>query len=336
MSSSGNLLYPFQSVLGHMDYFNKMMLDRLRAAGTRLASGVQCRRWTWIVLLTVLVVYVFLGSTCFWVFEHNQHERYIRKWFMNLTVNRRHFARSISSHIFNDTKNLLIIIDKEQTERVQQILVESLKRYEDQVHMKSPDRTKWTFLSSFNFAYGLLLTLGHGAKTPNTIGGQIFALAYCMFGIPLFYGTACYCIYVILSPFLESTVRTVKRRLFVLYMVILMYVLWNLLLALFLYYQVFDSFWTAVFTSFLSGLTIQVPEYSQLTPCCLFVLLMACTISAFLLIMAVILFVAIQFRSELCSPSKKVPLLGDGPINDQQQKFTVIVDEAGSSKLAEE
>lgn len=32
---------------------------------------------------------------------------------------RRHFARSISSRIFNDTRNLLIIIDREQTERVQ-------------------------------------------------------------------------------------------------------------------------------------------------------------------------------------------------------------------------
>lgn len=32
---------------------------------------------------------------------------------------RRQFARTISSRIFNDTRNLLIIIDREQTERVQ-------------------------------------------------------------------------------------------------------------------------------------------------------------------------------------------------------------------------
>ncbi|PIO66847.1 hypothetical protein TELCIR_11425 [Teladorsagia circumcincta] len=91
---------------------------------------------------------------------------------MNLAVNRRHFARSISSRIFNDTRNLLIIIDREQTERVQQLLVESLKRYEDRMELKTPDKKEWTFLNSFNYAYGLLLTLGHGAKIPETTSGQ--------------------------------------------------------------------------------------------------------------------------------------------------------------------
>ncbi|ETN74811.1 hypothetical protein NECAME_03944 [Necator americanus] len=195
---------------------------------------------------------------------------------LNGTQRRRHFARSISSRIFNDTRNLLIIIDREQTERVQlfgylvqapviisgnpplgdpthpssvdipflsssgfglnihfllpllynlleasrrtsasqssssrslvagnrvatweplrysldeffnsklmeaktlpsankQLLVESLKRYEDRMELRIPDRKEWTFLNSFNYAYGLILTLGHGTKTPETTGGQ--------------------------------------------------------------------------------------------------------------------------------------------------------------------
>ncbi|KAK6013460.1 hypothetical protein OSTOST_21223, partial [Ostertagia ostertagi] len=77
------------------------------------------RHWVPILLFFVLVVYLIVGSACFWFFEHHRHEQNVRKWYMNLAVNRRHFARSISSRIFNDTRNLLIIIDREQTERVQ-------------------------------------------------------------------------------------------------------------------------------------------------------------------------------------------------------------------------
>ncbi|KIH53845.1 hypothetical protein ANCDUO_16014 [Ancylostoma duodenale] len=54
----------------------------------------------------------------------------------------------------------------------EQLLVESLKRYEDRLDLRTPDRKEWTFLNSFNYAYGLILTLGHGAKTPETTGGQ--------------------------------------------------------------------------------------------------------------------------------------------------------------------
>ncbi|EPB68317.1 hypothetical protein ANCCEY_12589 [Ancylostoma ceylanicum] len=53
-----------------------------------------------------------------------------------------------------------------------QLLVESLKRYEDRLDLRTPDRKEWTFLNSFNYAYGLILTLGHGAKIPETTGGQ--------------------------------------------------------------------------------------------------------------------------------------------------------------------
>uniref|UniRef100_A0A1I7XIP7 Two-component sensor histidine kinase n=1 Tax=Heterorhabditis bacteriophora TaxID=37862 RepID=A0A1I7XIP7_HETBA len=153
-----------------------MLLDRVRGGTTRLITGVRSpkfRKWTPLLLFLVLIVYMFMGSACFWYFEHDRHEHGIRKWYMNLAVNRRHFARSISSRIFNDTRNLLIIIDREQTERVQQLLVESLKRYEDRLDIRSPDKREWTFLNSFNYAYGLLLTVGHGGKIPETVGGQV-------------------------------------------------------------------------------------------------------------------------------------------------------------------
>lgn len=41
------------------------------------------------------------------------------------------------------------------------------------MELKTPDKKEWTFLNAFNYAYGLLLTLGHGAKVPETTGGQV-------------------------------------------------------------------------------------------------------------------------------------------------------------------
>ncbi|VDM55214.1 unnamed protein product [Angiostrongylus costaricensis] len=176
-----------------------MFLQRLRDGIAQLMFGLRMtnpRQCIPLLLLLIVVFYLFMGSACFWFFEHDHHEQSVRKWYMNLAVNRRHFARSISSRIFNDTRNLLIIIDREQSERVQvrnsiksknpspttligwritdelQLLVESLKRYEDRVEMRAPDRNEWTFLNAFNYAYSLLLTLGHGVKIPETSGGQ--------------------------------------------------------------------------------------------------------------------------------------------------------------------
>lgn len=60
-----------------------------------------------------------------------------------------------------------------EVRQFQQLLVESLKRYEEKIDMRIPDKKEWTFVNSFNYAYGLLLTLGHGAKIPESVYGQV-------------------------------------------------------------------------------------------------------------------------------------------------------------------
>uniref|UniRef100_A0A0M3IFX1 Ion_trans_2 domain-containing protein n=1 Tax=Ascaris lumbricoides TaxID=6252 RepID=A0A0M3IFX1_ASCLU len=124
------------------------------------------------LIIAVLIVYILLGSAAFLFFEHAHHEQQIRKWYFNHAINRRQFARAISRRIFNDTKNLLIIIDREQTERVQAHLVDALKQYEMQLDIIAPDRREWHLFNSLNFALALLTTIGHGNQLPETTAGQ--------------------------------------------------------------------------------------------------------------------------------------------------------------------
>ncbi|XGW10998.1 hypothetical protein V3C99_012473 [Haemonchus contortus] len=310
-----------------------MVIDRLRDGTVRFVTGMReakIRHWVPILLLFVLVVYLFMGSACFWFFEHHQHEQNVRKWYMNLAVNRRHFARSISSRIFNDTRNLLIIIDREQTERVQQLLVESLKRYEDRMELKTPDKKEWTFLNSFNYAYALLLTLGHGAKIPETISGQVFALIYCIFGVPLLFGTIAIIMAHCVIPLLSTRVVTRSRRLLLLQLVIVLYVAWNLCTAVFLYYQVFEDFWISIFTAFFTGMTIQIPAVAKISSCSLLTLLVGSTISAAIIILGFIVGAATYCPSIGVVKEIRTAVEEGNP----PPKFTVIVDQAGESKLA--
>ncbi len=71
-------------------------------------------------------------------------------------------------------------------ERVQNLLAHLLKDYESQLSLSLPNRFEWTLGNSLNYAWGLLTTIGHGNRSPKTWGGQIFALFYCLLGVPYF------------------------------------------------------------------------------------------------------------------------------------------------------
>lgn len=80
----------------------RMVLSRFRDGTARLVSGVReskLRQWVPILLLFVLVVYLFMGSACFWFFEHHRHEQNVRKWYMNLAVNRYALCHWMTSNI---------------------------------------------------------------------------------------------------------------------------------------------------------------------------------------------------------------------------------------------
>ncbi|ETN74812.1 hypothetical protein NECAME_03945 [Necator americanus] len=68
-----------------------MLLERLRDGTACMVSRIKksgIRQWIPVLLLIILVVYLFMGSACFWFFEHDKHEQSVRKWYMNLAVNR--------------------------------------------------------------------------------------------------------------------------------------------------------------------------------------------------------------------------------------------------------
>ncbi|KAK5972051.1 hypothetical protein GCK32_012563 [Trichostrongylus colubriformis] len=196
--------------------------------------------------------------------------------------------------------------------------------------LKTPDKKEWTFLNSFNYGYGLLLTLGHGAKIPETTTGQVFALLYCIFGVPLFFGTIAIIMAHCVMPILATKMVTKSRRILLLQLVIIIYIAWNLCTAVFLYYQVFEDFWFSIFTAFFTGLTIQTPSASKFTPCTLLTLLVASTISAGIVILGFI--IAASAYCPSIGVVKEIRSAADEA--NAPPKFTVIVDQAGDSKLA--
>ncbi|EGT57421.1 hypothetical protein CAEBREN_17123 [Caenorhabditis brenneri] len=332
-----SLLFPFHFISNRLDTFNQDMLERVKASTSRITSATRSpcfRRWSPVVFLLLTTVFILFGATCFFLFEKDPHEMTVRKWYINLGSERRQFAKSISSRIFNDTRNLLIIIDREQTERVQNLLIESLKRYEDKLSIVPPSRREWTWISSFNFAYSLLLTVGGGFKVPATIGSQIFAVFYCLFGIPLFYSTLALIVYRLVSPVLKWQFLTRSRRFLLILFIFGCFILWTLLIGICLYYQVLNNdFWLSILHAFTGSLTVQIPSPVQITTCGILFLNLAATISVSFLLLILLVSLSVFFPKELLlqeterAVEEKLERLTPPP------KFQVIVDEAGESKL---
>lgn len=312
------------------------MLDRVKASTHRITSATRSpcfHRWSPLILVLLTTVFILFGATCFFLFEHEPHEATVRSWFMNLASQRRQFAKSISSRIFNDTRNLLIIIDREQTGRVHSLLVESLKGYEEKLSIIPPSRREWNWIGSFNFAYSLLLTVGGGFKVPSTIGSQIFVVFYCLFGIPLFYSTLALIVYRLVSPVLKWQSLTRSRRFLLILFIFGCFILWTLLIGICLYYQVLNDFWLSIFNAFTGSLTIQIPSRSQIAACGILFLNFASTISVSFLLLILLVSLSVFFPKELLlqeterAVEEKLERLTPPP------KFQVIVDEAGESKL---
>ncbi|CAK5045149.1 unnamed protein product [Meloidogyne enterolobii] len=81
---------------------------------------------------------------------------------------------------------MLIIVDYDSSERIQREIVNLLSLYEQQLELKMPDLNEWTLENSLTYCWGLITTIGHGHRSPKTGGGQVFALLYCVLGVPFF------------------------------------------------------------------------------------------------------------------------------------------------------
>uniref|UniRef100_A0A1I7TTA6 Ion_trans_2 domain-containing protein n=1 Tax=Caenorhabditis tropicalis TaxID=1561998 RepID=A0A1I7TTA6_9PELO len=312
------------------------MLERVKASTSRLTSATRSpcfHLWSPVILVLLTTVFILFGATCFSVFNGPTQHSIVSKWYINKSSERRQFAKLISSRIFNDTRNLLIIIDKEQTNRVQVLLSESLKGYEDKLPITPPYRHEWSWFNSFNFAYSLLLTVGGGLKVPITVGSQIFAIFYCLIGIPLFYSTLALIVYRLISPVLKWQSLTCSRRFLLILFIFGCFILWTLLIGICLYYQVLNDFWLSMLHAFTGSLTVQIPSRAQITSCGVLFLNFAATISVSFLLLILLVSLSIFFPKELLihetekAVEEKLERLTPPP------KFQVIVDEAGESKL---
>ncbi|KAK0394417.1 hypothetical protein QR680_000723 [Steinernema hermaphroditum] len=298
--------------------------------------------WVWkkfcrfypIPLVALLVIYVVLGAAGFLCFESDHQENVVRKWHLNQAVNRRQQARQISTRIFNDTKNLLIIIDRDQTERVQGLLVNSLSQYEGHLDLHIPKRDEWDFLHSVNYAWSLLLTIGHGLKGPQTTGGQVLAFFYCIFGVPFFFGTIAIFVHELLLPLVR--VDQTKKKIALVLLAALLYVIWILLIAVYLHsYALPKSFWESLYTATMSALTIQTPYFNKLPQYPAFAVLAGSTVSVVLALFVLLLIAGVYGEKSCHNRPVKMRDEAESPKSNDLPKFTVIVDEAGDSKLAD-
>ncbi|KAL3120835.1 hypothetical protein niasHT_008127 [Heterodera trifolii] len=231
------------------------------------------RRLVPFLLVLSVFVYVLLGAAAFLFFEHSNHEQSVRNWFFNLITNRHKFARQLSSAIFNGTRNMLIIVDYDSSERIQRDLLQLLSQYELQLPLRMPNLNEWTLENSLAYAWGLLTTIGHGHRAPKTRGGQLFALFYCLLGVPFFVVTLLVVSHRLIElcriglHFVEQKLgRPLAHRHLLLTLLLLgLHSLWLLLFSALLFTNAIpESFWRSLYTAVLSSLTIQSADYNAL------------------------------------------------------------------------
>lgn len=332
----------------------------------------QIRRFGPLLLMLSLIVYLLLGAAAFLFFEHTNHEHLVRKWYFNLIVNRHKFARQIASKIFNGTRNMLVIVDYDSSERIQRDLVFLLNEYERHLELQIPDPKEWTLENSFTYCWGLLITIGHGHRAPRTIGGQVFALFYCLLGVPFFLITMivfsyrlfelCRTIfYLIIKKQLKQIILT-NQRLMLLLFISFMYCSWLLIFTLLLFtFAIPESFWRSLYTAVLASFTIQSADYNALHEFYKLLTLGGATISLMLFFICIFSLTGVWRQSRKTTTraqrdegtNKKEQQKGssateiandDGQRQQQQQqtstskeiqitKFQVIVDEVGATKL---
>nr|CAD2167870.1 unnamed protein product [Meloidogyne enterolobii] len=332
------------------NYLSKPRLPKV----SRRAEN-QIRNFGPLLLLLSLFVYLILGASAFLFFEHTNHEIMVRKFFFNLIINRNKFSRQISSAIFNGTRNMLIIVDYDSSERIQREIVNLLSLYEQQLELKMPDLNEWTLENSLTYCWGLITTIGHGHRSPKTGGGQVFALLYCVLGVPFFVFTLIVISYRLLNlcRVLSQLVTknkhfsssTFDHRTLLLFFVCIIYCSWLIIFALILYwFAIPESFWRSLYAAVLSSLTIQSADYNLLNEKQKLITLSGSSISLLFSCICIITITGVwQDSSSERRKNKKIKVEtnkseeeeeGIGSENGKKiTKYNIIIDETGNAKL---
>ncbi|CAJ0945607.1 unnamed protein product, partial [Mesorhabditis belari] len=319
-----------------VDFLNRMVIARVRESASKaFSTSPKIRRFTPILLFVAALLYIFFGGCVFFFFENDRQHEAFRQWYRNSNNIKSHQAKLMSKRIFNDTQNLLIIIDKDQSERVEKILLNQLKSsYDGRMNIHPPNKTSWNFLNSINFAYSAVLSVGQGAKIPESVLGQLFLIPYLTIGIPLIFFTLGSIVHQFVLPFMNRSEFPFTRRFAALALAVSIYFVWAILVSFYLYFEVFDNYLTSLITALFTMTTVQV-THSSLTECHTFVLLLLTTIS--LSIALLIAFLTLACYGDYgIAVSQEIPeeVNGESTSANGQQRFTVVVDQAGDSKLA--
>ncbi|CAD5214136.1 unnamed protein product [Bursaphelenchus xylophilus] len=255
---------------GSMEKTMNWLNESVKKAHRRIPPDVFviARRLAPLLLLLALLIYLLIGATAFLAFEHANHENYIKRFHLRLGANRKHASREITASLFNQTANMLVIVDKVNQARMEELLYRHLKVYESELPITRPVEEAWSFTNSLTYCWALLTTMGHGSRAPKTIGGQIFALFYASVGVPFYMGT----IVVWAFSTLCSIKWVLRRKLHdksinethILFTCSAIYVWFLIAFSVILYSSAIpDSYFRSLYTAVLSAFTVQTMDYND-------------------------------------------------------------------------
>ncbi|CAD6186783.1 unnamed protein product [Caenorhabditis auriculariae] len=138
-----------------------------------------------VCLISLLVLYQFIGAGIFYFCEAGYDEDKEKLWKARISSNRTNFVNEIVPKLFNNTRYLFFLSD-EQTNEVSEVLHEMVENYETQLGIKYTDqKIKWDFWNAMLYAQTICTTIGYGHLYPSTVPGRLFTMVYAIFGIPL-------------------------------------------------------------------------------------------------------------------------------------------------------
>ncbi|KAI6193131.1 Potassium channel subfamily K member 5 [Aphelenchoides besseyi] len=296
-----------------------------------------------LLMIASVLVYLLLGAAAFLSLEHSTHEHEISRFYLNFGVRRRQFSREMTKALFEKNENMLIIVDQANTQRLQDVLNKQLRDYENELPLELPNRQAWTMTNSLNFAWGLLTTLGHGSRSPETTGGQIFALFYALLGVPFFFSTILICACSVLRWIRANDHFPGKMNDFHLLAASFGVFSWFLAAFTILLYSsaTTESFWLSFYTAVLSAFTVAFSELDKV------ITLSGTTISLFLCSLILCSIFGVLTKKTHQSAAMDQQFNGGNPVHvihaeDVTQtpplaapRFKVVVDQSGGSSLSD-